>query len=156
MIINVDEFLDKYASEEWKFGIFLGNDLFFKLMGAKTAFIGIPDNSVEQILQRKQEREERDREYFKISHHRYRGIDLEKEGNLEDALDEYLESISLGNASKFDMLYAYRYCYDRAIILCRRLKITYKEIELLESIIKHKISDQDRTKYQNRLNRLAA
>lgn len=156
MIVNVDEFLGKYASEEWEFGIFLGNELYFNLMGAKTAFIEIPDDSIERILQRKQLREYQDRDYLKISVHRYKGIEMEKENYLEEALDEYLKSIESGESSLFDVFHGYRYSYDRALALCRKFKMKAKEIELLQSLLKHELSEKDQLEYSNRLTKLSA
>lgn len=95
-----------------------------------------------------------DNEYSKISYHRRMGFKLEKEGKLKDALNEYELSIRIGHYSRFDMLHAYRFSYDRAIDICHQLGQYNKEKQILASLSKMLILKPEAKYYINRLNSL--
>lgn len=97
-----------------------------------------------------------DSEYRVISAFRRKGMQAEKEDDVDAALEYYLKSISLGESSKFELFHAYRLCYERAIGLCHLLRINYQEIELIENLMKHDIPTENKEKYLLRLNDLIA
>lgn len=95
-----------------------------------------------------------DEDYKNISYHRYIALQYENKGLLKEALKEYEQSIKLGHFSQFDMLHAYRFCYDRAIEISHKLGLINHERALLCSIAKRLILSDEKYRYMKRLNNL--
>ena len=154
MLINVDEFLNRYTSKEWGNGQFLDESLCQQLKETTEAFFSIPDDTI-SLTEKKRHLFWRDQQYAHISYHRNLGMELETEGNLDEALDQYIEAILLGENSCFDLFHSYRPCYDFAILILRKFNMRSQEANLLESLLSQSISESDRERYATRLRNLA-
>ena len=99
MRVNIKEFLYKYRSAEYRYGIFIPEDIYIQcsqielnslLKGSELSYIDLPDNVFDIIEANKKEQEDKDNIDNIISAHRIGGMGLEKEGNIEDAIKEYI------------------------------------------------------------------
>lgn len=113
MIINKDEFLAKYASEEYGYGAYIPAHIYNIIRMEQTTFANVPNVSITLIEAEKRRIEARDAEYAEISLHRFKGMEFEKADDIENALKEYEMAVRLGKAAQNDMSHAYRYCQDR-------------------------------------------
>lgn len=113
MIVNIDEFLEKYASKAYGYGAYIPAHIYNIVLSEASAFAELPDDVISQIESEKARLNARDREYNEISLHRHYGIEYEESGDIEKALDEYRNAVRHGLSSTYDMSHAYRYCQDR-------------------------------------------
>lgn len=163
MKVSIKEFLDKYRSSEYRYGIFIPEDIYnlcsqieldSLLKGIDLSYIDLPDNIFDIIETNKREQEDRDNINNIISTHRIGGMNLEKEGNIEAAITEYKEAIKIGELSSLSRFSSYSYAYERVIILLHKIKDIEAEKQYIEAYLRHDISDKTKDKFTNRLNKL--
>ena len=92
-----------------------------------------------------------DAEYSAISLHRKAGMECEANGDIDEAINEYAESIRLGENAENDMFHAFGYSYTRIIVLLDKVKRFAKEIDYIEAVLNHSMKDSERGKYAARL-----
>ena len=163
MRVCLKEFLDKYRSSEYNYGIFIPEDIYnlcsqielgSLLKGIDLSYIDLPDNIFDIIEYNKREQEDRDNVNNIISAHRIGGMKLEKEGNIEAAITEYKEAIKIGEQSSLSRFSSYSYAYERIIILLHKIKDIEAEKQYIEAYLRCDISDKTKEKFTNRLNKL--
>lgn len=116
-------------------------------------YIDIPISIIEDMERHKAVSDKREHEYQEISSHRLAGINAEGlDCNL--AIMEYQECIAMGENSEFDLFHAYSYAYFRIIVLLHKNKEYEKELDYTEKLLSHELSDSEREKYSQRLNKL--
>lgn len=93
--------------------------------------------------------------YDRIALHRHEGYRLEKDGKLPEALVAYLLSIQIGEKSDDNMFYAYRFSYDMAISIARKLMLINLEVELINALFRHKLLPNEQNIYLQRLKDIA-
>lgn len=93
----------------------------------------------------------RDAEYSEISLHRVAGMEREADGDVDAAINEYAESIRLGEVAENEMYHAYAHSYSRIIVLLGKVHRFAEEIDYIESVLKHSLSDSERARYTERL-----
>lgn len=161
--VNAIEFLNKYRTEEYRHGIYIPEYIYIKCSNIETdillkkrqdVYIDLPSNIYDIIEANKKEQENRDNLEIKISSHRVGGMNLEKEGNIEDAISEYKKAIEIGEQSSLSRFSSYAYAYERIIILLHKVKDIEKEKQYINAYLSHNISDKAKDKYTNRLNKL--
>lgn len=112
----------------------------------------VSDNTFALIDEAHRKDVERQKQYDDISACRLAGMKAEDEDNIDEAIARYARAIDMGEASDFDLLHAYRYAYDRIIILLSRTHAYAREAEYIEQLLKwHKLQDSDRTRLEERL-----
>lgn len=112
----------------------------------------VSDNTFTLIDEAHRKDVERQKQYDNISACRLAGMKAEDEDNIDEAIARYARAIDMGEASDFDLLHAYRYAYDRIIILLSRTHAYAREAEYIEQLLKwHKLQDSDRTRLEERL-----
>lgn len=155
MKVNVSEFLQKYASAEYKHGIYIPEDIFFECSNLAfrkpSGIIELPDNIIDVIEENKRKHENREVQYGEISSHRLAAMDKEKD-DIEAAIDEFAKSIELGE--KTTMFHAYAHSYERIIILLHKVKEYEREAFYISQYLKHDIGEKQRVKYTSRLEKL--
>lgn len=155
MKVVVKEFLNKYASAQYKHGIYIPEDIFLKCMALEfkspSKIIELPDNIIEIIEANKKDAEDKDALYGEISSHRLAGYEKEKD-DIEGAIFEFAKSIEIGEATT--MFYAYAHSYERIIILLHKIKDYQREMQYISQYLNHDISDKQKDKYQKRLEKL--
>lgn len=115
-------------------------------------YIDIPISIIEEMQQQKLLDDKRNLEEHDISSHRLAGIRLEKCDTIA-AIKEYEECINLGESSGFDLFHSYAHAYSRIITLLHKIKDYDKEIKYIKDYLSHEISEKEREKYTNRLNK---
>lgn len=68
-----------------------------------------------------------------------------------EIINEYAESIRLGENAENDMFHAFGYSYTRIIVLLDKVKRFAKEIDYIEAVLNHSMKDSERGKYAARL-----
>lgn len=86
-----------------------------------------------------------------VSSGRLSGMELEKSGDLYNAIEAYKESIEEGIRQPKTTIYNYAHSIDRLAILYRKTKQIDEEIELLASMIKKHPKYEDKSKWKERL-----
>lgn len=113
--------------------------------------VEMPDNYWAVLVKRDSEIKKRDSEYSEISLHRVAGMECEANGEIDEAINEYAESIRLGEVAANDMYHAYAYSYSRIIVLLGKVHRFAEEIGYIESVLKHTLSDSERARYNERI-----
>lgn len=106
---------------------------------------------VERDSELKAKQSKWDSEYSKISLHRKAGMECEANGDIDEAINEYAESIRLGENAENDMFHAFGYSYTRIIVLLDKVKRFAEEIDYIEAVLNHSMKDSERGKYAARL-----
>lgn len=117
-------------------------------------WLEVPDDTFERIRESHLKQQKRDNEYMSISEHRIAGMEREKADELEDAVNEYAQSIALGLAAENDMIHAYRHSFNRIIIVLDKLKRYAEEADYIEKLLSLNIDDKDREKLTARLGKV--
>lgn len=108
--------------------------------------IDVPDAVFATIDRAIERRANWDRSYNTISEYRETGMTCESNDDESGAIDAYLRAVHHGEQSSFKMLHAYRYAYDRLLVLLRRAH-RYDELRAVcESYARHDIDDKTRTR----------
>lgn len=164
MKVNIKDFLNKYRAIEYRHGIYIPEDIYVQcsqveldmlLRGLDVAYIDLPDNIYDIIEANKKEQEYREDIDNKISNHRICGINYEKEGCIEAAINEYKKAIEIGEQASLSRFSSYAYAYERIIILLHKIKDIDSEKHYINTYILHDdISEKTKEKYINRLNKL--
>lgn len=117
--------------------------------------VEMPDNYWAVLVKRDSEIKAKqakwDSEYSEISLHRVAGMEREANGDIDEAINEYAESIRLGEAAENDMYHAYAHSYSRIIVLLGKVHRFAEEIDYVKSVLKHSLSDSERARYNERL-----
>lgn len=117
--------------------------------------VAVPDNYWTLIVERDSEIKARqakwDSEYSEISLHRKAGMECEANGDIDEAINEYAESIRLGENAENDMFHAFGYSYTRIIVLLDKVKRFAEEIDHIEAMLNQNMKDSERGKYAARL-----
>lgn len=132
MKFSVKAFRNTFLGEEYRFGIFVpaeiineieAKELNAALYGANAdnRFIDIPYSTFEEIVMAKIMHEESLENEKKIGEHRIKGIELEKSGDITEAIKEYDKTIQYGLQYSHSYL-SYAYAVKRVIILLSKLK----------------------------------
>lgn len=128
----VKAFRDKFLGQEYKFGLFVPEEIIDEIdakelnaalygENADNKFIDIPYSTFEQIVRAKILHEESLENEKKIDEHRIKGIELEKSGDITEAIKEYDKAIQYGLQYSHSYL-SYAYAVKRVIILLSKLK----------------------------------
>lgn len=161
MKVNVNDFLNKYATKEYRYGIYIPKDINEECNKIKLntilnddvdPYIEIPDNIDEVIDANKRKDEQREALYNEISSHRLNGMNYEEQGLINRAIEEYALSIEIGEQT--DIFHAYAYSYTRIVILLSKLKKYELEIIYISQYLKHNLSDREVEKYHKRLEKI--
>lgn len=86
-----------------------------------------------------------------VSSGRLSGMELEKSGDLDGAIDAYKESIEEGIRQPKTTIYNYAHSIDRLAVLYRKTKQIDEEIELLATMIKKHPKYEGKSKWKERL-----
>lgn len=113
--------------------------------------IEVPNNYFELLLNRDSKIKARDSEYSEISSHRVAGMEHEANGDIDEAISEYAESIRLGENAENDMFHAFGHSYTRIIVLLDKVKRYAEEIDYIEALLNRNIKEPERDKYIARL-----
>lgn len=117
--------------------------------------IEVPNDYFELLLIRGSKIKERekawDSEYSEISSHRVAGMEHEANGDIDEAISEYAESIRLGENAENDMFHAFGHSYTRIIVLLDKVKRYAEEIDYIEALLNRNIKEPERDKYIARL-----
>lgn len=117
--------------------------------------VDMPDNYWALLVERdadiKSKQAKWDSEYSAISLHRKAGMECEANGDVDEAINEYAESIRLGENAENDMFHAFGYSYTRIIVLLDKVKRFAEEIDYIEAVLNHSMKDSERSKYAARL-----
>lgn len=100
----------------------------------------------------KQQRWEND--YSIVSDYRLTGMDMEKQGDIYEAIDNYIKAISYGENSEFGLLMTYAHAYERLIVCLHKVKDYEREADFIRKYIAHDLNDKSKEKYTTRLNKL--
>ena len=154
MVVDIEEFLDKYSSDEYRSGIYIPSDVSdflddLLLKGIDVA--EIRDSVIQEIEDNRRKQEEWDAMFNLISKYRVAGIELEKV-DIDSAIQQYKRCIEIGETT--DMFGLYRYAYERVIILLHRIKDFKGERFFVISLLKHDLDEDVKDKYQKRLIKL--
>ncbi|MCQ2058709.1 MAG: hypothetical protein MJY71_02630 [Bacteroidaceae bacterium] len=85
--------------------------------------------------------------------HQQAGIELEKEGRLEAAIEEYEASVAYGREADKMRINQYYYSLERLCIIYRKLRLYDKEIATIEAALAEYINDKDRERMTARLDK---
>ena len=143
----VKAFRDKFLGEEYRFGIFVPKEIIDEIEvkelnaalygeNADNKFIDIPYSTFEEIVRAKISHEGSWENEKKIGEHRIKGIELEKSGNIAEAVKEYAEAIRYGLQSSHNYL-SYAYAVNRVIILLGKLKQYNEAIKYIDVGLSH-------------------
>lgn len=162
MKIRIEDFRTKFCGPENRYGIYVPEDIMVKsadiefkaILNNAEAMIDIPDNLEDIVNAARAKDEARELEYREISAHRIAGMEREKADELEDAVNEYAQSIALGLAAENDMIHAYRHSFNRIIIVLDKLKRYAEEADYIEKLLSLNIDDKDREKLTARLGKV--
>lgn len=156
MKVDVNEFIARYCGDdEYRHGLFVPRDVHTAIMRCLLSgetVCEVSDNTFDLIEDARHKQELRDKTYNDVSVLRLAGMKAESDNDIDDAIAQYAEAIELGEASEFELLHAYRYAYDRIIILLSRSRAYAREAEYIERLLmRHKLQDNDRTRLEERL-----
>lgn len=156
MKVDVNEFIARYCGgDEYRHGLFVPRDVHTAIMRCLLSgetVCEVSDNTFDLIEDARHKQELRDKTYNDVSVLRLAGMKAESDNDIDDAIAQYAEAIELGEASEFELLHAYRYAYDRIIILLSRTRAYAREAEYIERLLmRHKLQDNDRTRLEERL-----
>lgn len=156
MKVDVNEFIARYCGgDEYRHGLFVPRDVHTAIMRCLLSgetVCEVSDNTFNLIEDARHKQELRDKTYNDVSVLRLAGMKAESDNDIDDAIAQYAEAIELGEASEFELLHAYRYAYDRIIILLSRTRAYAREAEYIERLLmRHKLQDNDRTRLEERL-----
>lgn len=156
MKVDVNEFIARYCGgDECRHGLFVPRDVHTAIMRCLLSgetVCEVSDNTFNLIEDARHKQELRDKTYNDVSVLRLAGMKAESDNDIDDAIAQYAEAIELGEASEFELLHAYRYAYDRIIILLSRTRAYAREAEYIERLLmRHKLQDNDRTRLEERL-----
>lgn len=152
MKVRVKEFMRKYMSAKYGHGSYIPGGIFSKIISHTETYIDLPDNIIEIIEEQRIKEKNWEKLYKTISAHRIKGMDKEGKQDINGAIDEYSKSIEIGETT--DMFHAYAYSYERIIILLHKVKDYNQEAKYITQLLKHRLNDKRREKYQNRLEKL--
>lgn len=79
------------------------------------------------------------------------GIELERDGRLEEAVRQYKQAVKLGENDERFKVNNYFYSIERLVIVCRKLKKYDDEIRVINLALSSDLSDSDRKKMSARL-----
>ena len=153
--VNVRDFMKKYATSEYRHGIYIPSDINSQLTRAYITgkdFITLRDTVLEEIEANKRAQDERDELYNLISQYRLTGMELEKV-DMQGAIEQYKQCIAVGE--KTNMFHAFAHAYERIIVLLHKAKDYESERNYIVAYLKHDLTEAVRTKYQQRLTKLA-
>ena len=85
--------------------------------------------------------------------HQNRGIELEKEGKLEAAIEEYEAAVAYGREADKMGVNQYYYSLERLCIIYRKLRLYDKEVATIEAALSEYINDKDRERMTARLDK---
>lgn len=156
MKVDVNEFIARYCGgDEYRHGLFVPRDVHTAIMRCLLSgetVCEVSDNTFNLIEDARHKQELRNKTYNDVSVLRLAGMKAESDNDIDDAIAQYAEAIELGEASEFELLHAYRYAYDRIIILLSRTRAYAREAEYIERLLmRHKLQDNDRTRLEERL-----
>ena len=154
MRINIEDFFDKYSSEEYRHGIFIPEEVHdvldtLYLQGEDYAVIN--DSVIDVIEEKKLDYYNRLAIIDEIGRHLNAGNKLEKV-NILLSINEYKESIRIGEEIGAFMYYSY--AYERLIILLHKIKDFESEKQYIQALLEYNLSDSRRQKYEERLTKL--
>jgi len=162
MKMKVEDFREKFCGPENKNGLYVPEDIMMECAGIEfksilsdvEAVIDVPDNLEDIVNAAREKDEKRDTEYKSISKHRVAGMQCEEDGDIDEAVKEYAQSIALGLAAENDMLHAFHHSYNRIFVLLDKLKRYAEESDYITSLLSFKLDDREREKLTARLGKV--
>lgn len=124
---NVDAEKEDDKGEELKPTIEISLDDFYH-GGTKEEF----QRKFEEVQARNREWQE---QFSTIMHHQGKGIELEKEKDIDGAISEYKQAIANGEKATLLSLNNYLYSMERLMVLYRKIKDYNSEIAIIEKAI---------------------
>lgn len=144
--------------EEFKGNITVAPENFMlKLFDAEAKgeeFIDVPVSVLNKIQKNKEKDEKWNKTYNDIMSNSTAGQKAEKDEDIDKAISFYKEAISIGEKSKIEIFHAYANPYKRLFVLLHKQKRIGEEIGYLKTFLNHDLSESERIKYQERLNKL--
>lgn len=83
--------------------------------------------------------------------HQRRGMEFEKEGRSEDAVEEYEAAVAFGRAADKMTVNQYFYSLERLCVLYRRIHLYDNEVATIRIALGEYINDKDRERLADRL-----
>lgn len=162
MKMKVEDFREKFCGPENKHGLYVPEDIMMECAGIEfksilndtEAVIDIPDNLEDIVNTARAKDEKRESEYKAISAHRLAGMQCEEDGDIDEAVKEYAQSISLGLAAENDMLHAFHHSFNRIFVLLDKMKRYAEESEYITSLLSFNLDDLEREKLTARLDKV--
>lgn len=110
------------------------------------------DIKIEQDLKRLQaENKAWEREFASVMEFQSKGIECEKNKEIDNAIAAYERAIENGYNSKRLGINNYLYSIERVVILYRRTKQFEKEISIIQRVLNENLREKDREYMINRL-----
>ncbi len=100
------------------------------------------------------ENREWEQQFAVLMGHQGKGMELEKQKDIENAMSEYEKAIAYGRQASRMAINNYQYSAERLMILYRKRKEYDSEIALIQDILMEDISEKDRSEFEYRLERV--
>lgn len=123
MIVNIDEFMQKYTSAEYAFGAYIPLCIYKKILNSDSAFVDLPNNFDIQINKNKKLLAKRDFSSFSASKHWRAGLNYEIDNQYQHAAKEYYSALRITHNSCFDMSHIAKFCINRLIGLRNQISL---------------------------------
>lgn len=108
------------------------------------------DRKLKQVQAENREWEE---QFSILMGHQGRGIELEKQNDIDGAISEYEQAIAYGKTASKMAINNYQHSAERLMILYRKKKDFDREISLIQAMLQEDISEKDRSEFEYRLER---
>lgn len=127
---------------------------FFDAEAKGEEFIDVPVSVLKTTQENIEKNRKWDNTYNSIMSNSIAGQKAEKDGDTDNAIEFYKEAIHIGEKSEIEIFHAYAYPYNRLFVLLHKQKRISEEISYLRTYLTHDLSEKDRSKYTERLNKL--
>lgn len=114
------------------------------------------ENAKRELEAIQSENREWERQFSILMGHQGRGIELEKQKDVDSAISEYEQAISYGKTASKLSVNNYQYSAERLMVLYRKRKEYDKEIAIIEDMLSLNLSEKDRSEFEYRLSRVSS
>lgn len=128
--------------------------IFFDAVAKGEEFIDVPVSVLKIAQENIKKNQKWDNTYNSIMSNSTTGQKAEKDGDTDKAIEFYKEAINIGEKSGIEIFHAYAYPYKRLFVLLHKQKRISEEINYLRTYLTHDLTERDRSKYTERLNKL--